>query len=60
MSRINPGDRPTSYVWNKINGTQTAVGGVGSQMPLGGGPTWLPTNLRDTIGTWIDEGAQNN
>ena len=60
MSRIEGGDRATSYVWHKINGSQATVSGVGSQMPLGGGPTWLPTEARDTIGTWIDQGAQNN
>jgi hypothetical protein len=59
MSRIEPGERATSYVWHKLNGTQASVGGVGSQMPLTG-PPYLGTSDLDTIGTWIDEGAQNN
>ena len=55
MDLVAPGDRMTSYVWHKLGGTQMEVGGTGSKMPLGMAMT---QEELDTIGQWIDEGAQ--
>lgn len=55
MDLVAPGDRLTSYVWHKLSGTQMEVGGAGSKMPLGMAMT---QEELDTIGQWIDEGAQ--
>lgn len=51
---IEPGDTGTSYLWHKINGTQTDVGGSGGQMPQGG---QLSQADLDTIEAWILAGA---
>jgi hypothetical protein len=58
MQEIEPGDRATSYIWHKLNGTQASVGGSGSRMPLSGG--FLNTTQLNTIGAWIDAGAPEN
>jgi len=54
MDRIEPGDPDNSYIWRKIEGTQAAAGGSGSQMPFGGS---LNSADRDVWETWILEGA---
>lgn len=56
--RVNPGDSSTSYIINKLEGTQGQVGGSGTQMPQGG-PALSP-DLIETIRSWIDDGARNN
>jgi hypothetical protein len=58
MNRIEPGDADQSYLVNKIQGTQDAVGGSGGQMPLGGTP--LTTEQVTTIRAWVEAGAENN
>ena len=58
MDRIEPGSTATSYLWNKISGTQAAVGGSGNTMPKGASAL-SATNLA-IIQTWIVEGAPNN
>lgn len=58
MDRIEPGDPDGSYLVNKIQGTQAAVGGGGGQMPLGGTP--LTTEQINTIRAWVEAGAADN
>ena len=55
MDLIEPGSTATSYLWHKINGTQSSVGGAGSQMPLGG--PYLSSTALAIFETWITEGA---
>lgn len=46
-----------SYVWHKVNGTQTSVpGGGGARMPFNG-PPYLSAGDLAKIETWIREGA---
>ena len=52
--RVNPGDPSTSYIINKLEGTQTS----GSRMPLGG--PFLDQATIDTVKAWISAGALNN
>ncbi|MCP4810861.1 MAG: hypothetical protein GY884_36460, partial [Proteobacteria bacterium] len=54
MDLIEPGDTATSYIWHKVSGTHSKVGGAGSTMPLGG--SLSSANLA-ILETWIDEGA---
>ncbi len=54
LKRVNPGDPSTSYIINKLEGTQT----VGSRMPLGG--PFLDQATIDTVKAWISAGALNN
>lgn len=55
LTIVVPGDRDNSYLWHKINGTQADIGGGGLKMPIGGA---LDIADIETIGQWIDEGAQ--
>lgn len=52
---ITSGDPDASYLWHKINGTQTDVGGGGSKMPIGLG---LDEPTLALIEQWIVEGAK--
>ena len=54
MKYVTPGDQDQSYLWHKINGTHTGVGGTGSKMPLSG---TLSADDTTTIGDWIAAGA---
>jgi hypothetical protein len=54
MDRIEPGDPSSSYLWHKINGTHSSVGGSGSTMPTSGS---LTSDEMDTIHAWIVDGA---
>lgn len=58
LLRIKPLLPDSSYLVHKIEGTQSSVGGSGSQMPLGGAP--LSQQQIDTIRAWITKGAANN
>ena len=58
MDRIEPNQPDQSYLVRKIEGTQAAVGGSGSRMPLGAGA--LAQSDIDTIRGWVTDGAQNN
>lgn len=58
MARIEPGSADLSYLVNKIQGTQQAVGGSGDQMPLGGGAL-TPSDI-EIIRAWAQAGASNN
>jgi hypothetical protein len=55
LSYIEPGDTAASYIWHKLNGTQTDVGGSGSDMPKGSSP--MDAADLAIIETWILEGA---
>jgi len=56
QNRIEPGDSLSSFVMNKIDGTQGASGGA--QMPFG--QPQLSQETRDGIRGWINAGALNN
>ena len=58
LVRVLSGDADSSYLVNKIEGTQAAVGGAGDRMPPGAAP--LPDFAIDIIRRWIDEGALDN
>ena len=64
MHRVEPGDPATSWLIQKLDGTQAGftagcVGGsCGAQMPLGQSP--LSPAVRDVIRTWIANGAAND
>jgi hypothetical protein len=57
MDRVEPGNSAQSYLMHKLDGTQTTVGGFGSQMPIGGS---LPTATLEGIRAWINSGAPKN
>jgi uncharacterized protein (TIGR03118 family) len=52
--RVNPGDPTTSYIINKLEGTQSS----GARMPFGLAP--LDQATIDKVKSWISAGAQNN
>jgi len=54
LQLLAPGDRATSYLWHKVEGTHGSVGGSGQAMPPSGS---IDTAALDTIGQWIDDGA---
>jgi len=56
MDRIEPFDTANSYLWNKINGTQAAVGGAGKRMPRDG-PPFLTVDQTALVEDWILTGA---
>jgi hypothetical protein len=64
MMRVMPGSPTTSWLMQKLDGTQNAFdaqclgGSCGGQMPLGQGP--LPQAVRDALRTWITNGAPND
>ena len=60
VSIIEPGDRGSSYLWHKINDTQSSIGGSGLSMPKarpGMTATALTQEQLDTIEQWILQGA---
>ena len=54
MNQIEPGSPADSYVWHKMNGTHSSVGGSGSTMPLGSSVSQADLDL---IEAWIYDGA---
>jgi hypothetical protein len=58
LNRVSPGAPQSSYLVNKIMGTQNQAGGNGGQMPLGGSPL-SPAQI-SLIQQWITQGAPNN
>lgn len=58
LNRVTPGAPDTSYLLNKLSGTQSQVGGSGAQMPYNGSP--LPQTQIDLIRQWITQGALDN
>ena len=57
MALVTPGSERNSYLLYKIGGTQAAVHGRGSRMPLGG---QLSETDIDILRAWVAEGAQDN
>ncbi|MCP4918135.1 MAG: hypothetical protein GY913_14575 [Proteobacteria bacterium] len=49
-------DTDDSYIWHKLQGTHSSVGGAGSTMPKG---STLSSSDEAMIKTWIEEGAPN-
>ena len=54
MNLIEPNDTDNSYIWLKLNGTQSDPGNMNEQMPPSGA---LGLTDLDTIETWINDGA---
>jgi hypothetical protein len=54
MDLVEPGDTAKSYLWHKIAGTQTSVGGSGVKMPKG---STMTSTQKATIEQWILDGA---
>lgn len=54
MALIEPGNHLQSYLWHKVAGTQSVAGGLGQQMPPGGG--WTDADIA-LLARWIDLGA---
>lgn len=54
MMLVEPGNSDESYLWHKINGTQSLAGGAGTRMPLG--ERWSDEDI-ELLGLWIDLGA---
>ncbi|RMG97729.1 MAG: hypothetical protein D6705_08100 [Deltaproteobacteria bacterium] len=60
MMLVAPSDVDGSYLWHKVNGTQTSVGGGGGAMPadgMGMSLADLDPDAVDTIRAWIECGA---
>lgn len=55
LALVEPGDSRYSYVWHKLNGSQSLAGGAGTRMPLG---TPLTADDIELVGLWIDAGAE--
>ena len=51
---VTAGDHLNSYLFHKINGTQSLAEGSGTQMPIGSTLTEAEIEL---IAQWIDDGA---
>jgi len=58
MMRVRPLQPDSSYLVHKVQGTQSSVGGLGAQMPLGLAP--LSQQQISLIRAWISEGAKSN
>ncbi|MFT6397443.1 MAG: hypothetical protein ACJAYU_002196 [Bradymonadia bacterium] len=54
MPHITPGDSSQSYLWQKVNNTQSDAGGSGVQMPIGPDLTGEQLTMLER---WIDGGA---
>lgn len=55
MNRVTPNDTSKSYLYHKLAGTQSSVGGSGSRMPEGG--PYLSTQELQLVADWILQGA---
>lgn len=58
LLRVVPGRPSQSYVWHKLLGTQSTVGGSGDRMPQG--RPLMSQDDMDAIRAWILEGARDN
>jgi len=54
MALVEPEDAAYSYLWHKINGSQSLAGGAGTRMPLG--ERWSDEDI-ELLALWIDLGA---
>ena len=55
LAFVEPGDSRQSYLWHKINGSQSLAGGAGTRMPLG--DPWPEEDVA-LLALWIDLGAE--
>ena len=55
LALVEVGDSRYSYVWHKLNGSQSVAGGAGTRMPLG---EPLSDDDIELVGLWIDAGAE--
>jgi hypothetical protein len=58
LLRVLPGRPSQSYLWHKLAGSQSTVGGSGDRMPQGG--PYLSQSDMDAVRAWILEGARDN
>jgi hypothetical protein len=58
LLRVKPGKPDESYLVHKLEGTQSAVGGKGLQMPIDSGP--LSRQEIEMIRAWIAAGARDD
>ena len=56
LALVAAGDSSQSYLYHKIAGTHSSVGGSGSQMPKGASP--MSAADIATVEQWINDGAQ--
>lgn len=54
LDLVEPEDTDASYLWHKLAGTQSSVGGSGVKMPASGS---IDTDDLDAIESWITAGA---
>ncbi|MGK2925080.1 MAG: hypothetical protein ACSLE2_05610 [Lysobacterales bacterium] len=57
LALVEPGSPEQSYLFIKLLGTQSTVGGSGEQMPF---PLPLEKEQIEIIRGWIEQGAPNN
>jgi hypothetical protein len=55
LNIVEPGDPDKSYLWHKLNGSQSDVGGSGLSMPFG---VMLDGASLQLFETWITDGAK--
>ena len=60
MPRVMPGAPEQSYLIHKLRGSQLAVGGSGSRMPMNDPPRPLDEAQLGQILRWIEAGAPDN
>ncbi len=51
MALVECGDHLYSYLWHKVNGSQSIAGGSGTNMPIG---AWLDDDEIALLAEWID------
>lgn len=51
---VEPGNADYSYLWHKVNGTQSLAGGAGTRMPMGA--PWTEADI-ELLRWWIELGA---
>ena len=52
---VSPKNPLESYLWHKLNGTQSLAGGAGTRMPLDDA---FQQDLTDLVEDWINDGAK--
>lgn len=57
LKRVKTNNAASSYLINKMEGSQSTVGGSGTAMPPGG---TRPSSEIQKVKDWINNGAKNN
>jgi hypothetical protein len=62
LARVTPGHPESSYLINKLEGSQQSVGGSGAMMPLSEAPRPVPLDRSqiELFRRWITDGAPDN